>query len=140
MLSQNTDIFDVQDKYYNVLILLGIEKIEVCDFFRQNYYNSSKPTEQNMKFFKEILLLGNESIESYLLREQIAIPNKSLKAFVKASTLYDADVNLFNQIFDDDKLLPFELQKSKNCYTVLLRIGLKQKLNRSIYLEYAEEI
>ncbi|CAG8581539.1 13565_t:CDS:2, partial [Racocetra fulgida] len=139
---QDTDIFDVQDEYYDVLISLGVEKIEVCDFFKRYYRNSGKPTEQDVKFLKEILSLGDERIKNYLLREheKITIPNKSLKAFVKASTLYDANVDLFNQIFDDDKFLPLELQESNICHNILLKMGLKRDLNGSIYLECAEEI
>ncbi|CAG8594331.1 22149_t:CDS:10 [Dentiscutata erythropus] len=140
--SQDSDIFDVQDEYYDVLILLDIEKkIEVYDFVRKYYPHESgePPTQQDVEFLKEILSLKDKRIESYLASRE-AIPNRSLKSFVKASTLYDAEVGLFNQIFDDDKLLPLELQDSSVCRSALSEMGLKRDLNGSVYLECAHEI
>ncbi|CAG8441168.1 12948_t:CDS:2, partial [Dentiscutata heterogama] len=138
---QDSVIFDVQDEYYDVLISLGVKKIEVYDFFRQYYHYESgePPTQQDVKFLKKILSLKNKRIESYLASRE-AIPNRSLKSFVKASTLYDAEVDLFNQIFDEDKLLPLELQDSSACRSALLEMGLKRNLNGSVYLECALEI
>ncbi|CAG8831380.1 35208_t:CDS:2, partial [Gigaspora margarita] len=122
-LLQDTDIFDVQNDYYNVLISLGVEKIKAYDFVKKYYSHSSgkQPTQQDVKFLKEILSLRNKKIVSYLASRE-SIPNKSLKEFVKANTLFDAEVDI---IFDDDKLLPLELQNN---------------LNGSTYVEYAHEI
>ncbi|CAG8786725.1 13789_t:CDS:2, partial [Gigaspora rosea] len=89
---QDTDIFYVQNDYYNVLISLGVEKVEVYDFVKKYYSHGS-----------------DERIESYL-KSREAIPNKSLKEFVKANTLFDAEM------------------------------GLQRDLNGSTYLEYAHEI
>lgn len=135
---QDTDIFDVQNVYYNVLILLGVEEIEVYKFVKKYYSHGSgkQPTQQDVKFLKEILSLRDERIVSYLASRE-SIPNKSLKEFVKANTLFDAEVDI---IFDDDKLLPLELQNSNVCHSVLLKMGLQRDLNGSTYVKYAHEI
>ncbi|CAG8463157.1 32867_t:CDS:2, partial [Racocetra persica] len=128
----DTDIFVVEDEYFN---------IEAYEYVKQCYPPSSGrvPTQQDVEFLEEILLLKDQKIENYLKNRE-SIPNRSLKTFVRADTLYDANEDLFNQIFDEDKFLPSQLQNNYVCCNALSRIGLKQIIDGTTYIECIREI
>ncbi|RIB15751.1 hypothetical protein C2G38_2191732 [Gigaspora rosea] len=44
-----------------------------------------------------------------LWKKHKLIPNRNLRVFARANTLYDANIELFSQIFDEDEFLPSEL-------------------------------
>ncbi|CAG8602677.1 8204_t:CDS:10 [Cetraspora pellucida] len=138
---QDTDIFIEGDEYFNVLVELGAKKIEAYAYVKQHYPpgSSRAPTPQDVEFLEEILLLRDPEIEKYLENCE-SIPNKNLKAFVRVNTLYDANVDLFNRIFDDDKFLPSKLQNNNKCCNALGDIGLKRVMDTTAYIDCAREI
>ncbi|CAG8524442.1 43831_t:CDS:10 [Gigaspora margarita] len=140
--SPDIDIFNVQDdEYYNVLVLLGAKKIEMYDYVIQHYPPGSgrSPTQQDVEFLEKVLLLGDQKIEDHL-RKHKSIPNKNLRVFARANTLYDANVDLFSQIFDEDEFLPSELQNNRACRFALSKIGLNRLIDRNTYIKCALRI
>ncbi|CAG8721370.1 7793_t:CDS:2, partial [Gigaspora rosea] len=140
--SSDKDLFNVTDEYFSVLILLGAKQYKEFDYVKQYYYTPDSrrvPTQEDVEFLEKILLLNDPEIMDYLKNFK-SIPNKSLKSFVKADTLYDAKVDLFSQIFDDNRFLPSQLQNNYYCFRALLKMGLKQDLNNNTYIECAREV
>ncbi|KAF0445586.1 Sacsin [Gigaspora margarita] len=141
--SLDKDLFDVPDEYFRILTLLGAKQYKEFDYIKQYYYTPDSrraPKQEDIEFLEKILLLNDPEIMDYL-KSFKSIPNRSLKSFVKADTLYNANEDLlFNRIFDDNRFLPSQLQNNHDCFRALLKMGLKQDLNNNTYIECAREI
>ncbi|CAG8610798.1 16371_t:CDS:10 [Dentiscutata erythropus] len=137
----DTNIFIVEDEYFIVLDSLGAKKIEAYDYVKQHYPPDlgRSPTQQDVEFLEEVLVLGDHKIEEYLKNCE-SIPNKNLRVFARADTLFDASITLFSQIFGEDEFLPSELQKNLSCRAALSRIGLNQSINIKTYMKCAGKI
>ncbi|CAG8602369.1 6879_t:CDS:2, partial [Acaulospora colombiana] len=149
LLEQGFPIYSIQDVKifrtdweadYNSLFSLRANELGAMEYIHRYYATNSYRTDTNyVEFLKDLLLKKNSNIENYLSLIEV-IPNKNSTEFVKANTLYDANVPLFRDIFDDDKFLPIEFQNNSNVLNALGRIGLKRRVDSRTFIDCAREI
>ncbi|RIA92338.1 hypothetical protein C1645_765344 [Glomus cerebriforme] len=140
----NTNFYQRDRGSFEALTKIGASLIEDESKYLQDYIipqintKSPIPSKDYITFLQNILSLRNVGIED--LRQYQLIPNKSLTTFMRADSLYDTEVLLFRNIFEDDKFLPSELQNDSICLKVLRKMGLNHQVDNDTYIKCALEI
>ncbi|GBC07902.1 hypothetical protein RclHR1_07770002 [Rhizophagus clarus] len=144
---ENTDFYkcDQISDFQSLTILRLKQPKEITYMNELNYFKyhivpdleNFPPSKDYINFLKEVLYLGKKIDD---LKQYKMIPNKLLTAFARADTLYDNEIILFLNTFDNDKFLPPELQNDPICLEALERIGLNRKVNCNTFIECAREI
>nr|CAG8547143.1 9432_t:CDS:2 [Entrophospora candida] len=140
--SNNNDIITL-DRI--ILTNLGARVVGLNDFLKDTIQFPSKYKDEKkyIDFIKSVLISNDfNNAKDLLMNKTAAIPNNSDKVLKLARNLYYSnEQSLFETIFKDSgKIIHRDIVSDERCLTALLRMGLKNSVDRVTFLECADEI